>query len=169
MKKRCVVDTVIENPYNETEEKKGRWQMIFGNDEGKRNSIWKTVMSVSTVLIIIIAAFFIIKLFTANPLEGKWYCADSDLTMSVGGDKTIEFSWKDEEEQSVKMHAEYQIDKEEKVLTLYEKESADDGAGGAKAKDVSAVLDTSYDYSIEQETLTLTDREYGEQMIFERK
>ena len=78
--------------------------------------------------------------------------------MSVGGDKTIEFSWKDEEEQSVKMHAEYQIDKEEKVPTLYEKESADDGAGGAKAKDVSAVLDTSYDYSIEQETLTLTDR-----------
>ena len=140
--------------------------MIFGNDEGKRNSIWKIVMSVSTVLIIIIAAFFIIKLFTANPLEGMWYCADSDLTMSVGGDKTIEFQWQDEENQSVKMRAEYQIDKEEKVLTLYAKESAGEED---EAKNLSAVLDTSYDYSIEQETLTLTDREYGEQMIFEKQ
>ena len=70
--------------------------MIFKNDEGKRNSIWKIVMSVSTVLIVIIAAFFIIKLFTANPLEGTWHSTDNGLTMTVNGDGTAEFEWQEE-------------------------------------------------------------------------
>ncbi len=34
--------------------------MIAKNNEEKRNQIWRTVMAVSTVLIIIIAAFFVV-------------------------------------------------------------------------------------------------------------
>ena len=36
--------------------------MIFKNSEEKRNTAWRTVMTVSSVLIIIIAAFFVVKL-----------------------------------------------------------------------------------------------------------
>ena len=45
--------------------------MIYENNEEKRSTLWRTVLTVSSVLIIIIAVFFVVKLFTANPLEGK--------------------------------------------------------------------------------------------------
>ena len=145
--------------------------MIFKNDEGKRNSIWKIVMSVSTVLIVIIAAFFIIKLFTANPLEGTWHSTDNGLTMTVNGDGTAEFEWQEEEGGPMKTDVKYKIDKEEKVFNLYTDESTGEGtdADSEEVERLRSTLDTSYDYSIEQEELTLTDREYGEQLVFEKQ
>ena len=38
-----------------------------------------------------------------------------------------------------------------------------------EADNLMNTLDTSYDYNIEKNILTLTDREYGEQMIFEKE
>ena len=35
--------------------------MIFKNSEEKRNTAWRTVMTVSSVLIVIIAVFFALK------------------------------------------------------------------------------------------------------------
>ena len=46
-------------------ERKGVDLMILGNNEEKRSTLWRTVLTVSSVLIIIIAVFFIVKLFTA--------------------------------------------------------------------------------------------------------
>ena len=51
--------------------------MFAKNDEEKRNRLWKTAISVSTLVIILIAVFFVIKLFTSNPLEGTWVREDS--------------------------------------------------------------------------------------------
>ena len=53
--------------------------MVFKNSEEKRNTAWRTVMTVSSVLIVIIAAFFIVKLFTGNPLEGTWVSIENDI------------------------------------------------------------------------------------------
>ena len=63
--------------------------MIFKNSEEKRNTAWRTVMTVSSVLIVIIAAFFIVKLFTDNPLEGTWVSEDEGIRMEVRGDDTV--------------------------------------------------------------------------------
>ena len=57
--------------------------MVFKNSEEKRNTAWRTVMTVSSVLIVIIAAFFIVKLFTGNPLEGTWVSEDEGIRMEV--------------------------------------------------------------------------------------
>ena len=46
--------------------------MIAKNDEEKRSWLWRIVSSVSTVVIILIVAFFLTKMFRANPLEGRW-------------------------------------------------------------------------------------------------
>ena len=62
--------------------------MIYENNEEKRSTLWRTVLTVSSVLIIIIAVFFVVKLFTGNPLEGEW------TSESTGG--TIEITDKDE-------------------------------------------------------------------------
>ena len=59
--------------------------MFAKNDEEKRNRLWKTAISVSTLVIILIAVFFVIKLFTSNPLEGTWVREDSDLMLTISG------------------------------------------------------------------------------------
>lgn len=42
--------------------------MIENNDEAKRSKIWTVVTSVTSVLIIIVAIFLLMKMFTGNPL-----------------------------------------------------------------------------------------------------
>ena len=63
--------------------------MIFKNSEEKRNTAWRTVMTVSSVLIVIIAVFFVVKLFTGNPLEGTWVSEDNGIRMEVRGDDCV--------------------------------------------------------------------------------
>ena len=57
--------------------------MIANNDEAKRSKIWMIVTAVTSVLIVIIAIFLLTKMFTGNPLEGKW--ADEDGNMKISG------------------------------------------------------------------------------------
>ena len=46
--------------------------MLMEQNEKGRDTIWRVVMAVTTVLILLIGIFFLTKLFTANPLEGTW-------------------------------------------------------------------------------------------------
>ena len=90
--------------------------MIYENNEEKRSTLWRTVLTVSSVLIIIIAVFFIVKLFTGNPLEGKW------TSEATGG--TIEITDKDEliiqtEDQESSTIVRGFVDKKTKTLTVW--------------------------------------------------
>ena len=51
--------------------------------EERKNVFWKALIGVSSILLIAIAAYFIFQLFTANPLEGTWVNADSDMQMTI--------------------------------------------------------------------------------------
>lgn len=151
--------------------------MILKNSEEKRSTLWRTVMTVSSVLIIIIAAFFIIKLFTANPLEGKWVSEDSGAMMEVqsGGKLVITGTESAGEQQSITMG--YSVNTETKTFVIQmdeEEVSAENGDTEATetAEDLYILADSmtgTYEYSIEQNSLTLTEMEYGEQMVFVKK
>lgn len=152
--------------------------MFAKNDEEKRNQIWKALVSVSTILIIIIAAFFIIKLFTSNPLEGRWIYEDSDLVMTIKSNGTAVIEWPDGfEGADVAVEMNYSLDKETKTFSLHTDETAVEKAAKASEGAVtpeglsSAVntLEAAYSYNMEQNQLTLTDLEYGEQMIFDKE
>lgn len=152
--------------------------MFAKNDENKRNQLWRTVMSVTTVLIILIAAFFIVRLFGGNPLEGEWQYEDSDMTLTIGEDNTALVTWPEKfSGSSVAVELEYTVDKESKIFSLHADadalaEAAEASGGVITADELSSALDSlesSFDYSIEQQQLTLTEREYGEQMIFDRQ
>lgn len=152
--------------------------MITQNNQEKKNQVWRAILLVSTVLIIIIAAFFIVKLFTANPLEGRWVFEDSNMVMTVKGDNTATIEWPDEfENANVTVVLDYNVDKETKTFTLQANEANIEKAAGESDGAVTAeglksavgTLEATYDYSIEKNTLTLTDREYGNQMIFDKK
>lgn len=135
-------------------------------------------MSVSSILIIVIAAFFFIKLFTANPLEGKWGYEDSDLTIQVKSNGTAVIQWPDElEGADLSVEMQYDVNKDAKIFVLRKndaavKAAAEKSEGSVTAEQVdSAVssLEGSYEYNIERSQMTLTEREYGEQMVFTKE
>lgn len=152
--------------------------MIAKNDEQKRSMLWRIAMTVSSVLIILIAAFFLVKLFTGNPMEGKWSSEDTDLVLTIKNNGTALIQWPekfDGAEVVVKMN--YSLEKDEKVLFLRrDEDSMKEVVKKAKGEVTTSLLDSaisslegSYDYNIEHNQLTLTEREYGEQKVFDKK
>ena len=130
--------------------------MFFENNEVKRCTLWRTVLTVSSVVIVIILIFFIVKLFTGNPLEGSWVSEDSGAVLVIGDDGEVTLTGDAEDEENTPMS--YTVDTKNKIFTVYTDSAYAEG-----------VLSGSYDYNIEKDTLTLTEREYGDQMVFTRE
>ena len=130
--------------------------MIYENNEEKRSTLWRTVLTVSSVVIVIILIFFIVKLFTGNPLEGSWGSEDSGAVLVIGDDGEVTLTGDAEDEENTPMS--YTVDTKNKIFTVYTDSAYAEG-----------VLSGSYDYNIEKDTLTLTEREYGDQMVFTRE
>ena len=132
--------------------------MIYENNEEKRNTLWRTVLSVSSVIIIIIVVFFIVRLFTGNPLEGIWVNEDTGAVLEIrdDGEVTLTEAEGGKTEEGILMT--YIVDTKTKTFTVQTDSAYAEG-----------VLSGSYDYNIEKDTLTLTEREYGDQMVFTRK
>ena len=130
--------------------------MIYENNEEKRSTIWRTILTVSSVLIIIILVFFIVKLFTGNPLEGTWVDEDSGNVLVISDNGSLSLTLA---ETNDTITVECDVDTKTKVFTVWAEN--DEYAEG--------VLSGTYSYNIEQDTLTLTEREYGDQLVFVRK
>ena len=149
--------------------------IIAKNDEAKRSKIWRIVTSVSSVLIIIIAIFLLTKLFTTNPLEGDWSSDDGNLNMSIKSNGKMSVTISEVADVSdVTVNMNYTMDKEEKtiIITADESELKDmaEKSDGQYTEDalenaLDSIVDT-FDYSVDQGQLTLTEREYGDQLIF---
>ena len=146
--------------------------MLMKNSEEKRNTAWRTVMTVSSVLIIIVAVFFVIKLFTANPVEGTWVSEEGDVTLVI--DDSADMLVKDGD---ISARTEYTVDKRTKVLTIHvseegireQAEASDGSVTEGQSRDLLESVEGTYDYNIESNILTLSEREYGNQMVFEKE
>ena len=84
------------------------------NSEEKRNTAWRTVLTVSSVLIVIVAVFFVIKLFTDNPLEGTWVSEEGDITLTITDDEKLSV-----DDGTVSAETDYNVDKKSKVFTVH--------------------------------------------------
>lgn len=132
-------------------------------------------MIISSILIIGIAAILGFRLFTRNPLEGVWNSEDMNLTLTIQGNGTAQLQLPDETDTAAEMY--YDIDTDIKTLTFHTKgDMADIRAQESDEMTETGILSTAaktlegtYDYSLEQGELTLTEREYGEQMVFEKE
>lgn len=152
--------------------------MIANNDEAKRSKIWTVVTAVTSVLIVIIAIFLLMKMFTGNPLEGSWTDEDGNMDLKIGrnGQMTVIFPASgDGEETQVPMT--YTLSKESKTISIQEddnkiQEIAEKSNGQyteETLKNAVQSIGTTFEYSIDGGTMTLTEREYGEQMMFNKK
>lgn len=152
--------------------------MIANNDEAKRSKIWTVVTAVTSVLIVIIAIFLLVKMFTGNPLEGSWTDEDGNMDLKIGrnGQMTVILPASgDGEETQVPMT--YTLSKESKTISIQEddnkiQEIAEKSNGQyteETLKNAVQSIGTTFEYSIDGGTMTLTEREYGEQMMFNKK
>ena len=152
--------------------------MIANNDEAKRSKIWTVVTAVTSVQIVIIAIFLLMKMFTGNPLEGSWTDEDGNMDLKIGrnGQMTVILPASgDGEETQVPMT--YTLSKESKTISIQEddnkiQEIAEKSNGQyteETLKNAVQSIGTTFEYSIDGGTMTLTEREYGEQMMFNKK
>lgn len=149
--------------------------MLSKEEEVKRSRLWRIVMTVSSILIVVIAAFFLVKMFRSNPLEGTWRSEDSDVVLIIKGNSSLTVSIPEAlEGEGIKMTLGYSIDKDEKTISIKMNEQAKEKAvknsggqlTGEMLESAMSSLLTTFDYSVDQKELTLTEREYGEQMLF---
>lgn len=149
--------------------------IIAKNDEAKRSKIWKIVTLVSSALIVIIGIFLLTKMFTNNPLEGSWADEDGRVNLNVKNKDILTIDVLELGEGSnVSVDMKYTIDRDSKTITITADEanvqevlkSADGQYEEEELRNVINSLSTTFDYSVDQDQLTLSEREYGEQMIF---
>ena len=153
--------------------------LIAKNDEKERSFLFRIVIWTASVLIIAVAAYFLIRSFARNPIAGTWEYQDDNITMTIQSDDKVKLQFdnlQDVPELAVTMDC--QVDKTEKTLVIGGLQQSEidrileqyDGQLTQSALDTAlSMFTTSFDYSMKRQTLTLTDREYGEQMIFDKK
>ena len=152
--------------------------IIAKNDEEKRSKIWRIVTAGASVILLIVIVYFLFSLFAGNPLEGTWKSEESNLRLTIrGGDSAIA-SWSEIAEASnVKVKMNYTLDKENKTIVFkvddaeIEKAVKNSDAGLTKTalETEISMLEMTFDYSLEKNKLILSEREYGEQIVFGKK
>ena len=130
--------------------------IIAKNDEDKRSRVWNYVTGITTVLIIIVAGYFIYQGFFGNPLEGKWKHDESDMILEVELGYTLDIKAK---------QITFTVKQEELDETA--KELGDNVTTSEVEQAINSVL-TTFNYSVDGTELTLTEWDYGDQMIFEK-
>lgn len=152
--------------------------MLTQEQEAKRSKEWITVMAVSSILIILIAVFFLVRMFHSNPLEGTWLNEESDMTIQIKDNGTMIMEMPGVlDGKDMELSLNYDLDLNEKVIRVEEDadamhkaiEKSDGEVTEEMLRNEADVLIKSFDYSVEQEELTLTEREYGDQMTFVKK
>ena len=58
-------------------------------DEEKRSKAWKAIMLISSILIILLIAFFITRIVGGNPLEGEWYSEANGYHLDVEDENEV--------------------------------------------------------------------------------
>jgi len=141
--------------------------IIAKNDEDKRSRVWNYVTGITTVLIIIVAGYFIYQGFFGNPLEGKWKHDESDMILEVDDHNEAELDWKNLiDGKDVDVELGYTLDIKAE-LDETAKELGDNVTATEVEQAINSVL-TTFNYSVDGTKLTLTEWDYGDQMIFEK-
>ena len=160
-------------------------------EEEKKSRFWSIALRVSTIAIICIGIFFIVKLFTTNPLEGKWAHQDSSLILDIPGsneekdeedkdfmETLVKAIWTDENTgNTIETGYDFSVDFQNKsiTLTLNEKafsETVDENEGEVSESSLRSSansLEGTYTYNISMRELTLDNVKYDGAMVFDKK
>ena len=142
-------------------------------DEEQRSLLWRFVVIAATCMIVCVALFFGIRYFTSSPLKGIWDSEDDAITLAFEEEEVVAM-WEDASGAYHKVVLDYTLDKTEKTVNIRPKGEEfwkEENAGELAEQGLLAsfgLITATFDYSVEHDTLTLTEREYGEQLVFTR-
>lgn len=114
------------------------------------------------------------KLFTSNPLTGNWENTDDGMKLTIKNNGTMDIV-QALDESTVSVPVDYTIDMEHKRFAIHVNEEKiakqaekTKDCSKQELQDIADVMEGTYEYSVEQNVLTLTDSEYGSQKTFEK-
>lgn len=162
-------------------------------EEEKHSRFWSIALRVSTLAVICIGIFFIVKLFTTSPVEGKWVHQDSTLVLDIPNigkqvdeededfdiyDTLVKATWVDENSgNKILVGYDCELDYKGKAFTL----KLNSETLNRTVKDAEGVvsesailssarsLEGTYEYSISFGELTLINDKYDGAMVFDKK
>ena len=142
--------------------------------EEKRTRLWRVTATASLLIVVAVAAFFVIRIMTDNPTRGTWDSTDSDLTLSIPSFGAVTASWPESDTLSditVKMNSEINRGRQ---LISFEPEREAVEAAAREARDPDTVradlsmLSGTFYYEAADGMMTLTDPDSGDQITFKK-
>ena len=129
-------------------------------------------MIISSVIIIFVAVYFLIKVMNENPVVGEWMDDDGNYAINIlnnGKLYVTDFTEEDAEE----MELLYKIDKETRMIAISSDEKLlEDVMGVSDSEHALDAMELEFndqtvifEYSVDNDQLILTERDYGDQLI----
>lgn len=142
-------------------------------NEDKRTILWWVITLLALAVVLCVAAFFVVHLRKSNPLTGTWVSQDAAISLQFSDDGTAVVLSTENEMYEAELT--YTYDKTEKTVDIRLRDPSgsrtDDASDTAEQalRDTFGLVTDSFNYNIKADTLTLTEREFGEQLVFARK
>ena len=142
-------------------------------------------MVISSVIIVFVAVYLLIKVMNENPVVGEWMDDDGNYAVNILNNGKLYVTDYTEGEETEELELLYKIDKENRMIAISsdekvledameasESEHAVDYAIPFKSEHAVDARETElndqtviFNYSVDNDQLILTEREYGDQMI----
>lgn len=149
---------------------------IDKENEEQRSRVWQYVFNIATVVILVIAIYFVVDGFFGNPIKGSWQHDESDMILEIQGKDQAVLEWNDLfEGQKLRVELNYSIDMPNKQITfkvtpdkLDQAVESLDGIDKEKVESAISMVITTFNYSLDGGELSLIEWDYGEQLLFSK-
>lgn len=145
---------------------------VENGNTGEKNNTWRNITRIATVIILVVAVFFIYRGFFGNPVEGVWQHEDSDMILDVKNNNEAYISSSRKADVKIKMA--YEIETRSKEITFNVDQTEIDKAMkmiedqnlAAEVESMAHAVSTTYHYNIENNKMELLEWDYGDQLVF---
>lgn len=147
--------------------------LIAKNDEAKRSRIWSRGMVISSVIIVFVAVYLLIKVMNENPVAGEWMDDDGNYAISIQNNGKLYVTDYTEGDEAKEQELLYKIDKENRMIAISsDEQTLEDVMEVSDSEHALDAMETElndqtviFNYSVDNDQLVLTERDYGDQLI----
>ena len=129
-------------------------------------------MIISSAIIVFVAGYLVIKVMNENPVAGQWMDDEGNYSMNIlNNGKMYVTDFTDDEVEELELL--YKIDKENRMIAISSDEKVlEDIMEASESEHALDAMETElndhtviFEYSVDNDQLVLTERDYGDQLI----
>lgn len=141
-------------------------------NEQKRSLWWRIVLTVSTLVILVVLGYILNGAFNGNPVKGEWQSEERGYVVEIKDDDrmTVRGNF---DGQDMEFELNYTLNKADKLITIKADPEAYDYVKSAwtteETSEMPRTTGVTFSYSLGRKTLTLKDRDFGDEFVFIRK